>query len=68
MSSAIIEYSVKFAETISIVLTIAPPLIVEDAHLDRYMKAIAQVIELMHTSTKFWFEALQLAAPVMTTI
>jgi ornithine--oxo-acid transaminase len=51
-----------------IVLMLAPPLVVEDAHLDRYVEAIAQVVELMHTSATFWSEASQLAGRVMTTI
>jgi hypothetical protein len=46
------------------VLEIAPPFIVDDARLDRYVESIAPVVELTHTSTNFWPEALQLAARV----
>jgi ornithine--oxo-acid transaminase len=39
-------------------LKIAPPLVVSDAQLDRYVEAIEQVVDLLHSSKSFWSEAL----------
>jgi ornithine--oxo-acid transaminase len=49
-------------------LKIAPPLIVENERLDRYVTALRQVVELMHTSTTFWTEALGIARRVVTSL
>ncbi len=40
------------------VLKIAPPLVVTEAQIDRYVSAIEQVVDLMHSSKGFWSEAL----------
>jgi ornithine--oxo-acid transaminase len=50
------------------VLKVAPPLVIEDAQLERYVEAIGKVVDLMHSSASFWSEALQLAGRVMTSI
>jgi ornithine--oxo-acid transaminase len=43
------------------VLKVAPPLNVEDSHLDAFVQAVAEVVECMHSSAAFWSEALGLA-------
>ena len=43
------------------VLKAAPPLVIEDRQLDQFVRALAAVVELMHTSPSFWTEALALA-------
>ena len=43
------------------VLKAAPPLVVTEAQLDEFVVAIRSVVELAHTSTSFWSEALGLA-------
>ncbi len=43
------------------VLKAAPPLIVEEAQLDAYVAAVAEVVELMHSSKSFWSDALGIA-------
>ncbi len=50
------------------VLKISPPLTVDEGQLDRFVSAIAQVVELMHTSSRFWTEALGLAQRVIKSI
>jgi ornithine--oxo-acid transaminase len=47
------------------VLKVAPPLIVEDGHLDSFVQAVAEVVECMHSSGAFWSEALGLARRVI---
>jgi ornithine--oxo-acid transaminase len=47
------------------VLKVAPPLIVEDSHLDGFVQAVAEVVECMHSSAAFWSEALGLARRVI---
>ncbi len=47
------------------VLKVAPPLVVSEAQLDRFVDAICEVVELMHSSNVFWSEALGLAKRVM---
>ena len=44
-----------------LVLKVAPPLIVSEQQIDEFVAAIQQVMELAHTSTSFWSEALGLA-------
>jgi ornithine--oxo-acid transaminase len=51
-----------------LVLKVSPPLVVEESHLEKFVSAIEQVVELMHTSTSFWTEALGLARRVINTI
>jgi ornithine--oxo-acid transaminase len=43
------------------VLKAAPPLVVTEEQLDEFVAAIREVMELAHTSTAFWSEALGLA-------
>ena len=47
------------------VLKVAPPLIVEDEHLDAFVSAVKRVFIEMHSSTGFWSEALRLARRVV---
>ena len=50
------------------VLKVAPPLIIEDAQLDRYVDGVGKLVELMHSSGSFWSEALSLARRALTTL
>jgi ornithine--oxo-acid transaminase len=43
------------------VLKVAPPLVASRAQLDEFVVAIRDVVELMHTSTSFWTDAVTLA-------
>jgi len=43
------------------VLKAAPPLVVEEAEIDCYVAALSEVVELMHSSSSFWSEALGIA-------
>jgi len=43
------------------VLKVAPPLVVEDAHLEAFVAAVEGVVRSMHSSTGPWTEALRLA-------
>jgi len=43
------------------VLKVAPPLVVTEGQLAEFVNAIRQVVELAHSSTAFWSEALGLA-------
>lgn len=47
------------------VLKAAPPLIVDEAQIDRFVEAMGAVVEQMHTSSSFWTEALGLACRVV---
>jgi ornithine--oxo-acid transaminase len=47
------------------VLKAAPPLVVEEREIDGFVKALKNVVELMHSSSGFWTEALGLARRVM---
>ena len=47
------------------VLKVAPPLVVTGRQLDQFVVAVREVVDLMHTSTSFWTEALGLARRVM---
>ena len=42
------------------VLKVAPPLVVTDAHIDRYVDAITSVVETLHSSTAVWTDALEI--------
>jgi len=46
------------------VLKAAPPLVVDEEQADEFVRAITAVVDLMHTSTSFWTEALGLARRV----
>ena len=50
------------------VLKISPPLGIDDAQLEHFARAIEQTVDLMHTSPRFWSEALGLAQRVMTSL
>lgn len=50
------------------VLKISPPLVVDDAQLDRFVSAVEQVVDLMHTSSSFWSEALGIVQRVVRSI
>jgi len=43
------------------VLKAAPPLVATEEQLDSFVKAITAVVDVMHTSSSFWTEALSLA-------
>jgi ornithine--oxo-acid transaminase len=43
------------------VLKVAPPLVITEGQLDEFVSAIRSVVELAHTSTSFWSEALGMA-------
>jgi ornithine--oxo-acid transaminase len=43
------------------VLKVAPPLVVTEEQMDVFVSAIREVVELAHTTTAFWAEALGLA-------
>jgi ornithine--oxo-acid transaminase len=43
------------------VLKVAPPLVVEDRHLDEFVRAVTAVVDQMHSSASYWSEALGLA-------
>jgi ornithine--oxo-acid transaminase len=43
------------------VLKVAPPLMVSKAQVDQFISAIQRVVELAHSSSGFWSEALGLA-------
>src|SRR5271157_45629 len=44
-----------------LVLKAAPPVVVEEQHLDEFVEAIRDVVALAHSSAKFWSEARGLA-------
>ncbi len=50
------------------VLKVSPPLTIEDAQLDRFVSAIAQITDLMHTFGGFWTEATGLAQRALKSI
>ncbi len=43
------------------VLKVAPPLVVGEAEIDRFVKALREVVETVHISGAFWSDALGLA-------
>jgi len=47
------------------VLKAAPPLVVEERAIDGFVDAVRDVVELMHSSSSFWAEALGLARRLM---
>jgi ornithine--oxo-acid transaminase len=50
------------------VLKISPPLVINDAQIDRFVSAAEQVVQLMHSSSSFWSEALGIAQRVVRSI
>ena len=47
------------------VLKAAPPLVVEQEDVDEFVRAVAGVVDLMHSSNTFWTEALGMARRVV---
>ncbi len=43
------------------VLKVAPPLVATESHLEQFISAVRNVVDLAHNSTAFWGEALGLA-------
>jgi ornithine--oxo-acid transaminase len=50
------------------VLKVAPALMIEESQLDEFTDATESVVDLMHTSTGFWTEALGMARRVINVI
>ena len=50
------------------VLKISPPLAIDDAQLDQFVRAIEQIVDSMHSSSRFWSEGLGLAKRVITSL
>jgi ornithine--oxo-acid transaminase len=50
------------------VLKVAPALVISESQLDEFVDAITGVVELMHTSKRFWTEALGMARRVINVI
>ena len=50
------------------VLKAAPPLVVKEQEVDEFVRAAAEVVELMHSSSTFWTEALGMARRVVMDI
>jgi len=46
-------------------LKVAPPLVVEDQHLDEFVRGVTAVVDEMHSSGGFWSEALGIARRVL---
>jgi ornithine--oxo-acid transaminase len=42
------------------VLKVSPPLVISDAQLDRFVSAVEQVVDSMHTSSSFWTDPISL--------
>jgi ornithine--oxo-acid transaminase len=47
------------------VLKSAPPLVAEEAHIERFVSSLTTVVDDMHNSTAFWTESLGLARRAM---
>ncbi|MFI5103736.1 MAG: aminotransferase class III-fold pyridoxal phosphate-dependent enzyme, partial [Terriglobales bacterium] len=43
------------------VLKAAPPLLVSEQQLEEFVRAVRSVVEMIHSSSTFWLDALQLA-------
>jgi ornithine--oxo-acid transaminase len=50
------------------VLKVAPPLMIEDRHLEHFSDAIEQVVALMHERIGYWTEALAIARRVVNVV
>lgn len=46
------------------VLKVAPPLVIAEADIMRFVDAVHEVVDFMHSSVAFWTEALGLARRV----
>jgi ornithine--oxo-acid transaminase len=42
------------------VLKISPPLMIDDAQLDRFVSSLEQTVDLIHNSSSFWSEAIKI--------
>jgi ornithine--oxo-acid transaminase len=49
----------------SLVLKVAPPLVVREGQVDEFVSKLGKVVEAVHASTTFWSEALGLARRVV---
>ena len=47
------------------VLKAAPPLIVNEAHVDEFVNSAERIVKIMHSSSNFWSEALGMARRVL---
>lgn len=47
------------------VLKAAPPLVASNVHIETFVRAVAQVVDVVHNSSTFWTEALGLARRVI---
>jgi ornithine--oxo-acid transaminase len=47
------------------VLKVAPPLTISEEQVDRFVQSVKDVIELIHSSSTFWSDALRLAKRVV---
>jgi len=47
------------------VLKVAPPLVVTEGQLGEFVAAVTEVVDLAHSSSVFWSEALGLARRVV---
>jgi ornithine--oxo-acid transaminase len=50
------------------VLKVAPALVINESQLDRFVDSMESVVDLMHSSTGFWTEALGMARRVINVI
>ena len=50
------------------VLKVAPALVISETQLNRFLDGIEAVVELMHSSTGFWSEAVGMARRVINVI
>jgi len=50
------------------VLKVSPPLVVDESEIERFVFAVRDVVELAHTSTAFWSDALGLARRALDVI
>jgi ornithine--oxo-acid transaminase len=48
------------------VLKAAPPLVVSEQQLEEFVRAVRSVVEMIHSSSTFWLDALQLARRAVT--
>jgi ornithine--oxo-acid transaminase len=47
------------------VLKVAPPLVISEAQIDRYVASIHSVVDALHSSSNFWSDALQIGSRAM---
>jgi adenosylmethionine-8-amino-7-oxononanoate aminotransferase len=49
----------RSAETISMVLKVAPPLIISEPQIDYFIESVHDVVAIMHSSGTFWSDAIK---------